>query len=62
MYFKDFKEIDFNISQIKLLLDEIPRDLKSKTFFQPNRSLHELLSHFLKRIEVTLNGEDKNNE
>jgi hypothetical protein len=59
MYLKDLKRIDHCLSKIKPLIDEIPRDMKSKTFFQPNRSLHELLTHFFDHLTETLtNGVD----
>lgn len=60
MYYKDYIKIVECTAHMEKLIDEIPRDMKSKTFFQPNRSLHELLRFFLKRIEDTLSGDASN--
>jgi hypothetical protein len=54
MYIKDLNRIDHYLRQIKPLIDEIPRDMKSQTFFQPNRSLHELFTHFFNQLTNTL--------
>lgn len=63
MYLKDLNRIDHLLRQIKPLIDEIPRDIKSKTFFQPNRSLHELLTHFFDHLTKTLiNGVEIDND
>lgn len=56
MYLKDFKEIEKIIEAMKILIDEISPDIKSQSFFQPNRSLQELLSWRLSYLSDILNG------